>query len=66
MKAMNMAQIRNELSEAITELRAKTITPKEMNAIVNAVGKYLFSVKLELEYAKMKGGIPALPALESK
>lgn len=63
MKTMN--QLREMLAEEIDNLRSKKSTPGELNALVNAAGKILLSIKLELEYAKLKGGKPTLKALDA-
>ncbi len=53
MKTMN--EIRNILCEEIDALREKKTTPANVNAIVNATGKILTTIKMELEYAKSVG-----------
>ena len=53
MKSMN--QIREMLCEEIDALRAKKTTPANVNAVVNATGKILTTIKMELEYAKSLG-----------
>lgn len=53
MKTMN--EIRNLLCEEIDALREKKTTPANVNAIVNATGKILTTIKMELEYAKSVG-----------
>lgn len=61
---MNITKLREILLEEIQNLRTKKSTPREVNAIVNAAGKFLFSIKLELDYVRLKGGKPTLLALE--
>jgi len=53
MKTMN--QIREMLCEEIDALRAKKTTPANVNAVVNATGKILTTIKMEMEYAKSLG-----------
>jgi hypothetical protein len=48
-----MNDIREVLSAEIENLRNDKTTPANLNAITNATGKILATVKLELEYAKM-------------
>lgn len=48
------------LCEEIDALRAKTTTPANVNAIVNATGKILTTVKMEMEYAKLMNKQPNL------
>lgn len=55
-----MHQIRQMLCEEIDALRAKTTTPANVNAIVNATGKILTTVKMEMEYAKLMNKQPDL------
>lgn len=50
-----MNQIRDLLCEEIDDLRAKKTTPSAVNAVVNATGKILTTIKMELEYAKSLG-----------
>lgn len=47
--------IRKVLTEGIGMLRAKKVGHSYLNAISNATGKYLSSVKLELEVCKLLG-----------
>lgn len=56
----NMNEIRALLADEIQKLRKKTTTPASLNAIVNATGKIISTIKLELEYAKLVGKSPAL------
>ena len=58
MKTMN--QIREMLCEEIDARRAKTTTPANVNAIVNATGKILTTVKMEMEYSKLMNKQPDL------
>jgi len=53
MKTMN--QIRDLLCEEIDALRAKKTTAANVNAVVNATGKILTTIKMEMEYAKSVG-----------
>ena len=54
----NMNDIRTMLSEEISKLRNKETTPSNVNAIVNATGKILSTIKMELEYAKLTNKKP--------
>lgn len=49
----NMNDMRTMLCETIQELRDNKTTPANVNAIVNATGKIISTIKLELEYAKL-------------
>lgn len=53
--------LRTVLAEEIVKLRAGTTTAANVNAIVNASGKILSTIKSELEYVKLVGGTPSIP-----
>lgn len=50
---MNAEELRNTLSEQITLLKTDKGDPKKANAIVNAAGKIIAIVRLEIFYANM-------------
>ena len=52
--------LRRILSEEITKLRNGETTAASVNAITNASGKILSSVKLEIEYGKLLGTTPVI------
>lgn len=52
--------VRSILAEEIQRLRDEQTTAAALNAIVNATGKILTTVKLEMEYAKLMGVTPAI------
>jgi len=52
---MDNKGLRGILVEEIIKLRKGETTPASINAITNATGKILSSVKLEIEYHKMLG-----------
>jgi hypothetical protein len=54
----NMNDIRAMLCEEIQKLRDNKTTAANVNAITNATGKILSTVKLELEYAKITNKTP--------
>lgn len=60
----NITEIREILCEEIDNLRAKRTTPAYVNAIVNATGKILTTVKMEMEHAKLAGKKPNLAFIE--
>ncbi len=62
MKTIN--EIRDVLCEEIDRIRAGKTTPANVNAVVNAVGKILTTIKMEIEYAKANGKVPNLPFIE--
>ena len=61
----NMAQMRSILWESIEGIRSGKSSPAQVNAISNACGKFLGTMKLEIEYIKLTGGVPKIPALEA-
>lgn len=63
----NINDLRQIMMEDIVRLRDGQTTAANVNAVVNAVGKILSTVKLQMEYAKLTGRTPdiamlALPA----
>lgn len=58
MKDIN--ELRSILCEEIDKLRDEQTTAANVNAIVNATGKVLTTVKMEMEYAKLVGRKPEL------
>lgn len=63
---MSLDDLRAALSEQITSVRDGNSSPAVANAITGAVGTYLRSVKLEIEYYRMTGKTPTIPLLEPK
>jgi hypothetical protein len=63
---MKMTDLRATLGDQITKLRAGKGDPKTANAIVNAAGKIIASVRLEMDYAKMVGAAPRIQLLADK
>jgi len=57
----SVEDMRVMLSEEITKLREGNTNAANVNAIVNATGKILSTVKLEIEYNKMIGSTPNIP-----
>ena len=66
MEKLNISNIRNLLWEEIHKLRKGETSAAAVNAITNANGKILTTVKLQMEYAKMTGGPLNLQLLEEK
>lgn len=60
---MTMHEIRVEIGRTIRDLRSKAISPASANAIANQFGKYLGTIKVELEYARALGRVANIPAL---
>jgi len=55
---MNINSLRNILAEEIDKLRQGQTNAANVNAVTNATGKILSTVKLEMEYCKMVGKTP--------
>ena len=53
--------LRTVLCETIAAVRNKTMPPDAADAISNASGKIIASLRVELEYRKMRGEVPVLP-----
>lgn len=52
------------LAEEISKIRAGTTTAANVNAITNATGKILSTVKMEIEYNKLLGKTPHIPFID--
>lgn len=57
---MNLHQLRDVLADEIYKLRSKKTKPQRTNAVCNAAGKILGSVRLEMDYCKMIGAKPSM------
>lgn len=57
--------LRSILAEEIAKIRAGTTTAANVNAITNATGKILSTVKMEIEYNKLLGKTPHIPFIEN-
>lgn len=60
----NMNEMREMLCEEIDNLRAKKTTAANVNAVVNATGKILTTIKMEMEYAKLMGRQPKMDFID--
>ncbi len=61
---LNIRQLREVLSSVIEALQEDKTTSSKANAITNACGKILSSVKLEMEYCQIIGKAEKIPFLE--
>ncbi len=61
-----MTEIREILCDQMDAIKNDTTTPQKANSIINAVGKLLHSVRIELEYAKLTGQRPSVKLLTVK
>jgi len=58
--------IRVILAEEIQKIREGQTTAANVNAITNATGKILSTIKLEIEYGKLIGTVPVIPFIASE
>jgi hypothetical protein len=63
MSQLTLNELRGILSDEIYKIRAGKGTAASVNAISNASGKILSSIKLELEYYKLIGKTPSIKAM---
>lgn len=56
-------ELRAVLCETISAVKSQTMTPDAAEAISNASGKVIASLRVELEYRRMRGEAPSLPFL---
>lgn len=66
MKPTSITELRTVLCETIAAVRDKTITPDAAQAVSNASGKIVASLRAELEYRRARGERPTIPFIESK
>lgn len=59
----NINNIREILMEEVVNIREGKTNPANVNAVCNAVGKILSTVKLQMEYARLTGAVPDLGPL---
>lgn len=60
MSKKTLNDLRQILSEEIDKIREGKTSAANVNAITNATGKILSSVKLEMEYVKLLGKVPRI------
>lgn len=56
--SFSLNDVRIILADGVRDLRSGTSSPASVNALSNATGKILSSVKLEMEYFKAIGKTP--------
>ncbi len=56
-------EMRVVLSDSIRDIRMSEASAANVNAISNAIGKILSSVKLQMEYYRLIGRTPEIPIL---
>lgn len=57
-------ELRSVLCETIAAVIDKSMPPDAADAISNASGKIIASLRLELEYRRMRGEVPTLDFME--
>jgi hypothetical protein len=66
MRALSLEELQVILSDEIARVRAGETTHAQANAVSNAAGKIMSSVRLELEYARLSGRVPKVKLLEER
>ncbi len=61
--SMTMDEMRAVLTDSIQQIREGKTTAAVVNAISNASGKILSTIKLEMEYYRLTGKTPNIPIL---
>jgi len=67
MKTVN--ELREMLSEQLDAIKNGTTTVQKAQTVANIVGKFLHTIRLQMDYVKMKqtvGGSFHIPALDDK
>ena len=64
MNITNTTELRAVLCDTISAVREKTITPDAAEAVSNASGKIIASLRVELEYSRQRGEVPKLEFME--
>lgn len=57
----NITELRDELAAVFAGLKNGTLEPKQAVEMNNAAGKIINTVKVQLEYADMRGEAPNIP-----
>jgi hypothetical protein len=58
--------LREILSDEIMKIRTGDTTAANVNAVVNASGKILGTIKMEIEYNKLLGKVPIIDFIPTK
>ena len=62
--ASSIAELRTELQVIFRELRDGKLEPKQAKEMNNAAGKIIGTLKVELEYAHLRGDKPDIAFLD--
>lgn len=60
----NINDIREVMWDELSKLRNGETSAANVNAICNAVGKMLSTVKLQMEYSRLMGKMPDIPMFD--
>jgi len=63
MKIQNIKQLRDDLSKVYEDLRSGKLEPREAKEINNTAGKLISTVKVQLDYAGLRGEKPEIDFL---
>lgn len=64
-QAMTLPELQQVLSDQIRKIEEGETTPAKVNAISNATGKILASVRLQMDYHRLSGKpLPNIPLLD--
>ena len=61
----NITELRDELAAVFAGLKNGTLEPKQAVEMNNAAGKIINTVKVQLEYADMRGEEPNIPFMNT-
>ena len=62
----NAEQLRDQLAEVFTKLRAGEMKPGEAAELANLAGKMISSAKVQVEYYALRKESPKIPFLDSQ
>ena len=63
-KISNIHQLRTALCETVEGLREGTVPPATAEAISNASGKVVQTIRLQLEFARQRNEVPVIPFMD--
>lgn len=64
MSINSTVELRETISSVLDKVVSGDIMPTQANAVSNLIGKYLHTIKLEMEYHKIKDMRPSIKFLE--
>ena len=62
----NIVQLRNELVETFKDLKLGNLEPKIATEMNNSAGKIINTLKLQLEYAEIRGEKPEIEYMNTE